>query len=1017
MAEGGWLNKKGKNRWFFVKGNIIYWFTGEQDPSANLASACRGSLNLDNCSVLIHPTKKLCFQIDAPTTTYVMKAKNDADVQMWFSFLSETIKNSQKRLEKMGKLSKSGWLEKKGLRRYFVLKGYRFYWYTSENSGTEKGSLDLTYSTCGPVVDDSYFVLGAAYIGKEYKIVCPNGVHEARAWVKALTNAIELGKKAMNKRTAMLDVSDGDIKHEGWLDKKGKKRYFTLENELLSWYEKNPSEKQSKVLGNLNLAGCEVSRNGFQFSIKPLRRNIYTLKAKTEEVSREWVIKIASVVQRYNYQQAARGGHESVILISAGWVNKKYIGQSKVHKRFLRISQDMCLNYYDSENEDSTPKGTINLLDCAVSRAGPNTFNIASSSGRSYPFECENGSLCTQWINSVQSFIYRASAVWKSSGIRNVGYMIKKGDNRWFALKDGVLYWFNSIQKLADVTPSNSNGSLEILGCSVEPVHGKAYTFNLKPPQGKSYVLTARGENEFNEWMGSLKSVINKERPQGLVFGVPLPDLLAREGSVIPQIVEQCVATLAERGIETQGIFRISGQANLIQEFIDSWDQGNYIPMNNAEVHVISSLLKQWIREIPEPLCTWDLYENFVSSNSNQEIANALKLLPDENYNVIEYLVGFLHEMSHHSEVTSMTVGNIAIVFGPNILKKRGGEDGLSSLVETPRILNCTEKMIKYYHEIFSGAGDPEIPSDIPPPVLAPNDLPPPVLPPQDEPMPSNEPNDPSPQVRVSTNQPPEGAFVLPPIESNENEENILVLPDETGTNEEPEEVNLLNLPPPGAAVITLPTNIPPANIVQNTETAACDTNEIEVNEEPEEVNLLNLPPPGASVITLPTNIPPANLVQNTETTTCDTDEIEVNDEPEEINLLSLPPPGAAVTPLPTNIPPANFPPVQSTNKPTNETGTRGTFTVGGNRGPSIDIGTRGTFTVGGNRNSPRTEQTNKPATTEPETVTAEPETVTTSDSVQTGSSTPTENTQNTAATEESPRRGLFTMGSRRGRG
>jgi len=95
----------------------------------------------------------------------------------------------------MGKLSKEGWLEKKGKQRWFVLKGYRLFWYSNEQSGTENGNLDLSLCTVSDVLEDTYFIIGAGYIDKQYKIVCSNGVHEARAWVKAISNAIESAQK------------------------------------------------------------------------------------------------------------------------------------------------------------------------------------------------------------------------------------------------------------------------------------------------------------------------------------------------------------------------------------------------------------------------------------------------------------------------------------------------------------------------------------------------------------------------------------------------------------------------------------------------------------------------------------------------------------------------------------------------------------------------------------------------------------------------------------------------------
>jgi len=110
------------------------------------------------------------------------------------------------------------------------LKGYRLFWYSNEQSGTENGNLDLSLCNVGEVLDDCYFIIGAGYIDKQYKIVCKGGVHEARAWVKAISNAIESAQKTLAKRKDTLEVDEeSDVIQEGWLEKKRKKEIFCFE--------------------------------------------------------------------------------------------------------------------------------------------------------------------------------------------------------------------------------------------------------------------------------------------------------------------------------------------------------------------------------------------------------------------------------------------------------------------------------------------------------------------------------------------------------------------------------------------------------------------------------------------------------------------------------------------------------------------------------------------------------------------------------------------------------------------
>jgi len=71
-------------------------------------------LNLESCSITIHPSKKFTLKLSGPSSAeYLLRGKNDEEVQMWYKHLTDCIASAQKKKEKMGKFSKEGWLEKK----------------------------------------------------------------------------------------------------------------------------------------------------------------------------------------------------------------------------------------------------------------------------------------------------------------------------------------------------------------------------------------------------------------------------------------------------------------------------------------------------------------------------------------------------------------------------------------------------------------------------------------------------------------------------------------------------------------------------------------------------------------------------------------------------------------------------------------------------------------------------------------------------------------------------------------
>ena len=95
------------------------------------------------------------------------------------------------------------------------------------------------------------------------------------------------------------------------------------------------------------------------------------------------------------------------------------------------------------------------------------------------------------------------------------------------------------------------------------------------------------------------------------------------------------------------------------------------------DIHSVSSLLKMYFRELPNPVCTFQLYDRFVEAvkSTEEELGRAERLrevlvcLPEPNYRTLESLVRHLHRVARHSTSTGMTSKNLAIVWAPNLLR------------------------------------------------------------------------------------------------------------------------------------------------------------------------------------------------------------------------------------------------------------------------------------------------------------------------------------------------------------
>lgn len=155
--------------------------------------------------------------------------------------------------------------------------------------------------------------------------------------------------------------------------------------------------------------------------------------------------------------------------------------------------------------------------------------------------------------------------------------------------------------------------------------------------------------------------------PEGCTFGLPLDDVLARENATLPLIISQCVVAIDEFGLKTEGIYRVSGSATTIAKLKHLFDfDPERIDFRSpvgffGEIHAVAGILKQYLRELPEPVLTKGFYKDFIQvarkPNSYKRLIVAIEPdfhrrdaihslindLPDANYSCIRTLALHLH--------------------------------------------------------------------------------------------------------------------------------------------------------------------------------------------------------------------------------------------------------------------------------------------------------------------------------------------------------------------------------------
>ncbi|XP_063898735.1 GTPase-activating protein CdGAPr isoform X4 [Helicoverpa armigera] len=193
------------------------------------------------------------------------------------------------------------------------------------------------------------------------------------------------------------------------------------------------------------------------------------------------------------------------------------------------------------------------------------------------------------------------------------------------------------------------------------------------------------------------------------VFGCDLGEHLLNCGHDVPAVLVSCAACIEARG-PVDGVYRLSGGAGLTQRLRAAFDAGQApdlcAPAAARDPHAVPSLLKMYFRELPNPLCTYQLYESFVSAVQTGDEAARLKAvrdtvvkLPPPHYRTLAYLMRHLRRVSLLGSQTGMTARNMAIVWAPNLLRAPRPQHALQGVAVQAVV---TEFLICYAEELFA---------------------------------------------------------------------------------------------------------------------------------------------------------------------------------------------------------------------------------------------------------------------------------------------------------------------------
>ncbi|XP_042743149.1 unconventional myosin-IXb isoform X3 [Lagopus leucura] len=194
----------------------------------------------------------------------------------------------------------------------------------------------------------------------------------------------------------------------------------------------------------------------------------------------------------------------------------------------------------------------------------------------------------------------------------------------------------------------------------------------------------------------------NEQDAEPRHFGVCVSSLTSERNSV-PIVMEKLLEHVEMHGLYTEGIYRKSGSANRMKELKQLLQADpNSVKLENYPIHTITGILKQWLRELPDPLMTSAQYSDFlraVELPEKQEqlcaIYSVLEQLPQANHDTLERLIFHLVKVALIEDVNRMSPNALAIVFAPCLLRCPDTSDPLTSMKDVSKTTMCVEMLIK----------------------------------------------------------------------------------------------------------------------------------------------------------------------------------------------------------------------------------------------------------------------------------------------------------------------------------
>uniref|UniRef100_H2ZYV7 Rho GTPase activating protein 27 n=1 Tax=Latimeria chalumnae TaxID=7897 RepID=H2ZYV7_LATCH len=498
--------------------------------------------------------------------------------------------------------------------------------------------------------------------------------------------------------------------HEKWIrvvDSSGKPYYYEKETNNSLW-ELPKFSTRSKITRPLHhqRSGNELDQDGNMFTEWPQDCSVLDAQKDSENSTKGKQIHLKNESMNSNFKQIHQNyGASMGNLEKVGIVNK-----TKVADNGKRLRKNWSSSW-------------------TVLHGGVLTFYKDTKSQQSGSLKSAPSQIQTEYTVDLR----RATICWaprEKSSKKNVLELKTRNGSEYLIQYDSesiIGDWhkalLESIRQLNAEDPheESSEGSQEPAGGSEKLNNKEKEEKDKKNRATRQVINSTNSETDPKNVRSKLKKLLQRRptiqtiREKGYikdqVFGCRLEVLCEREKTNIPVFVQKCITTVEKRGLDIDGIYRVSGNLAVIQKLRFKVDHEENLDLDNGQwedIHVITGALKLFFRELPEPLFPFSHFDKFIAAIKIADYSQRVKCirdlvgsLPPPNHTTMKLLFKHLRKsrvIEYHDE-NRMSVQSVAIVFGPTLLKPE---------IETGNIAvhmvfqnQIVEHILKEYERIF----------------------------------------------------------------------------------------------------------------------------------------------------------------------------------------------------------------------------------------------------------------------------------------------------------------------------